>query len=147
MAAGEQRDEQLLDHFALADDALGDFVGDAAVGFAEALDGLEIFGSGMVVRIQGLGFRIVVQTVRLAASGAGSVWLGLFVSAVGVAGGPKALEFVVAGDDQAAVGGGEVGAAVADGAEADRRAGACAGVGVERRRSRCAWARRFRCRR
>ena len=50
MAAGEQRDEQLLDHFVLADDALADFVGDAAVGFAEAFDGLEVFSSGMGVR-------------------------------------------------------------------------------------------------
>ena len=46
MAAGEQRDEQLLDHVVLADDALADFVGDAAIGFAEAFDGLEIFGFG-----------------------------------------------------------------------------------------------------
>ena len=44
MAAREQRDEQLLDHLALADDALGHFVGDAAVRFAEPLDGLEIVG-------------------------------------------------------------------------------------------------------
>ena len=56
-------------------------------------------------------------------------------------------ELVVAGDDQVAVGGGEVRAAVADDAEVDRRARACAGDGVERHRFRCAWARRFRRRR
>jgi hypothetical protein len=44
MTAGEERDEKLLDDFALSYDSLGDFVGDAAVGFAEALDGLEVFG-------------------------------------------------------------------------------------------------------
>ncbi len=42
MPAGEKGDEQLLDHFLLPDDALGDFVGDAAIGFAQALNGLKI---------------------------------------------------------------------------------------------------------
>ena len=53
MAAGEERDEQLLDHLVLADDAFADFVGDAAVGFAEALDGLRSCGFGHEERFRG----------------------------------------------------------------------------------------------
>ena len=48
VAAGEDRDQQLLDHVALADDDLGELVGDAAVGLVEPLDGLKVFGFGHV---------------------------------------------------------------------------------------------------
>ena len=50
----------------LADDALGDFVGDAAIGFAEALDGLEVFGFGHeeVVRCQLSVVRCTIRRLR-----------------------------------------------------------------------------------
>ena len=46
MTACEHCDEQLLDHVALADDALGHLIRDISVRFAKPLNRLEIVGFG-----------------------------------------------------------------------------------------------------
>ena len=55
VAAAEERDEQVLDHVALADDALLDLLDDLRPGLGELLDGAEVLGRERLLRGGGGG--------------------------------------------------------------------------------------------